>query len=68
MASRKDPLAAVERARDDLEAAKAAYEASLLRARAEGHTGRRSAKAARVTPQEIIRRTYVTTRGAARVS
>ena len=58
MASRKDPLRAVQEARDALEAARAAYEASLFHARAEGHTVRRIAKAARVTPQEISRRTF----------
>ena len=57
MASRKDPLQLVNEARTRLDAAKHGYKASVRLARSEGHSVRRIAKAAGVTPQEISRLT-----------
>lgn len=68
MASRKDPLQLVNEARTRLDAAKTGYKSAVRFARSEGHTVRRIAWAAGVTPQEISRLTASHDPGAARVS
>ena len=53
MASRKDPLLAVEQAREGLLTAQAAYRVAVRNARSEGVPVRLIAQAARVTRQQI---------------